>query len=316
MTDNSMPSSENVTNQETIEQIVNRLSESLQKNYIFPEIAEEISSNLKSHLQNGDYSDITEGEFLAFVLTFHLQEVNQDEHLWVRWHSKSLPDYQGPLYQDESWEDQLHHEARSTNFGLRKIEYLPANIGYLEIQNFVRLGWGKEAVIEAMIFLQNAEALIIDLQKCQGGYADMITFLSSYFFDAEPILLNTIFWKNENRTEEFWTYRQVPGPRFSDKPVYILTSRKTISGGEAFAYNLKILDRAVVVGDKTNGSAHLGASFRLHKNYEAFIPIGYPINPVSNRNWESTGVEPDVRVQQERALSTAYDLALEAITTG
>jgi hypothetical protein len=35
--------------------------------------------------------------------------------------------------------------------------------------------------------------------------------------------------------EQHWTLPHVPGPRYADKPVYILTSGRTISAGEAFA---------------------------------------------------------------------------------
>lgn len=311
-----MPSTQDVINQDTINGIISRLSETLQKKHIYPDIAAEICSNLQSHLRKGEYNDISEGEFLAFVLTVHLQELNSDEHLWVRWHASPLPDHQGPLYQDESWEEKQHRESRLNNFGLRKVEYFPGNVGYLEIHQFARLAWGKETAIAAMKFLQNAEALIFDLRNCQGGFEDMSSFISSYLFDDEPVLLNKIHWREEDQSEEFWTTQDVPGPRFADKPVYILTSNKTISGGEAFAYNLKVLGRATIVGEKTNGSAHLGASFRLHKNFEAFIPIGYPINPISNSNWEGVGVEPDVNIPQEKALDTGYGFALEGIIAG
>ena len=99
-----MATSNNVINQDTIREIVTRISEYLQKYYIYPEIAAEISSNLQSHLRNGEYNDINEGEFLAYVLTVHLQEKHLNEHLWVWWHSQPLPDHQCPQYLVESWE--------------------------------------------------------------------------------------------------------------------------------------------------------------------------------------------------------------------
>ncbi len=57
-----------------------------------PDVAEQICTGLKKHLEDGVYADITEGEFLAFALTMHTQEVCHDEHLWVRWHPEPLPD--------------------------------------------------------------------------------------------------------------------------------------------------------------------------------------------------------------------------------
>jgi retinol-binding protein 3 len=67
-------------------EIVQSLSEKLRACYVFPDIAEQICTCLQKHLDDGDYADITEGELLALTLTLHMQEVNHDEHLWVRWH--------------------------------------------------------------------------------------------------------------------------------------------------------------------------------------------------------------------------------------
>ena len=41
------------------------------------------------------------------------------------------------------------------------------------------------------------------------------------------------------------------------------------------------------------------------------VPSGRAINPISNTNWEGTGVEPDVKVPANRALVTAHLMALE-----
>ena len=69
-------------------------------------MAEQICIRLQKHLEDGEYTDITEGEFLAFALTTHMQEVNQDEHLWVRWYAEPLPDHEGPLRQNQEWMDE------------------------------------------------------------------------------------------------------------------------------------------------------------------------------------------------------------------
>ncbi len=63
--------------------IVQNLSEKLKAYYVFPDIAEQISARLQKRLEDGEYSNITEGELLAKVLTEHIQEVNQDKHLRV-----------------------------------------------------------------------------------------------------------------------------------------------------------------------------------------------------------------------------------------
>jgi hypothetical protein len=44
---------------------------------------------------DGDFTDITAGEFLALALTEYMQDVNRDEYLWVRWHPEPLPGHEG-----------------------------------------------------------------------------------------------------------------------------------------------------------------------------------------------------------------------------
>ncbi len=71
--------------------------------------------------------------------------------------------------------------------------------------------------------------------------------------------------------------------------------------------------RAILIGEKTDGGAHVGASYRLHQHLEVFIPVGRVINPVTGRNWEGSGVTPDISIPSEKAFEIAYRMALESI---
>ncbi len=103
------------------------------------------------------------------------------------------------------------------------------------------------------------------------------------------------------------------GPWLNDKPLYILISKKTFSGGEGFAYDMQARKRAVIIGEQTDGGAHPGASYRLHPHFEVFIPIGNPIHPITGKNWEGVGIAPDTLVSAEFALKAAHKMALEEI---
>jgi len=297
-------------------ELVRSLSEKLKACYIFPDIAEEICTRLQKHHADGEYADITDGEFLAFALTMHLQEVNHDEHLWVRWHPEPLPDDDRPLRYNPEWVAERQQEARLGNYGLHKVERLPGNVGYLDIHYFHRPAWGGDTAVAAMNFLANVNALIIDLRKCTGGYPGMVALISSYLFGEESVHLGSIYWREEDVTQQYWTLPYVPGKRFADKPVYILTSKTTFSAGEGFAYDMRSRQRATLIGEKTDGGAHPGASYRLHSHFEVFIPVGRAINPVSEANWEGSGVTPDVLVPQEQAFKVAYNMALQSVIAG
>ncbi len=294
-------------------EIIESLSEKLRACYIFPDMAEQICAGLKKHLEDGDYADITEGDFFAFALTTHMQEVCHDEHLWVRWHSEPLPDEDAALGQNPQWQEERLLEARLENFGLHKVERLPGNIGYIDIRYFHQAAWGGDTAAAAMNFLSNASALIIDLRTCTGGYPAMVALICSYLFGDEPIHLSSIYWRDEDKTQQYWTLPYLPGKHLVDQPVFVLTSKVTFSAGEEFASVLQTRKRATVIGDQTDGGAHPGASYRIHPHFEAFIPIGRAFSPVTGRDLEGVGVTPDITVPQEHAFTAAYDMALKAV---
>lgn len=294
-------------------EIIQTLSQKLRQNYIFPEIAEQICVKLQEHLDKGDYTDLDEGEFFALALTEQMQSVSRDEHLWVRWYPDTLPEHVGSLLQNKERVAELKERARFENYGFYKVERMPGNIGYLDIRYFFRPSWGSgETAVAAMRLVSYMSALIFDLRKCQGGNPGMVALVSTYLFDGEPILLNNLYWRDDDFTQQYWTLPHVPGDRMSDVPVYILISKDTFSAGEEFAYNLKTRQRAVLVGETTGGGAHPGSPFRLHPHFEVFIPIGQAINPITKDNWEGRGVTPDIVVEPKKALDRAYKLALEA----
>jgi hypothetical protein len=296
-----------------VTEIVQSLAETLKANYVFPDIAKEIGTRLQKYLEDGAYAELTDGEFLAFALTTHLQEVNHDEHLWVKWHAEPLPEHEGALRENDEWLAEQRQEAQLDNYGLHKVERLPGNVGYLDIRKFHKPEWGGDTAAAAMNFLAHAHALIVDLRQCTGGYPGMVALISSYLFGEEPVHLNSLYWHDEDVTQQYWTLPYVPGKRSGDKPVYVLTSKDTFSGGEEFAYNLKTRQRATLVGETTRGGAHPGASYRLHPHFEAFIPVGRAINPITQENWEGRGVVPDIPVPAEQALEVAYAMALKSV---
>jgi hypothetical protein len=165
-----------------------------------------------------------------------------------------------------------------------------------------------------MNFLSGTDALIVDLRRNSGGDPAMVRLISSYLFGPEKVHLNSIYSRPDDQTTEYWTLDSIRGMRYGrDRPVYVLTSARTFSGGEEFGYNLQALRRATIVGEKTGGGAHPGRMERLGDHFSMFVPVGRAINPITSTNWEVVGVIPDVATDEASALAAAHRAALAAL---
>jgi len=92
-------------------------------------------------------------------------------------------------------------------------------------------------VAAAMNFVAHADALIFDLRDNGGGDPRMVALIATYLFD-HPVHLSDIYNRREDSTTQYWTLPYVPGKRLSSTPACVLTSGRTFSGAEDFAYNL------------------------------------------------------------------------------
>jgi C-terminal processing protease CtpA/Prc len=164
-----------------------------------------------------------------------------------------------------------------------------------------------------MSLVADTQALIFDLRRNGGGSPHGAIFWNSYLFPDADTHLNSIYDRESETTRQFWTLAYVPGRRYLDRPVYVLTSGDTFSGAEEFAYNLQQQHRATLIGETTRGGAHPTEPFPLTPTLEITVPVARSVNPVSGTNWEGTGVEPDITVPAAEAFDTAYPLALRAV---
>lgn len=91
-------------------------------------------------------------------------------------------------------------------------------------------------------------------------------------------------------------------------PVYILTSEHTFSGAEDFSYGMQIAKRAFIVGETTGGGAHPQMPFSVNQGFVMYIPFARSLNPITNTDWEGTGVIPDIKIAANKALNKAQEL--------
>jgi hypothetical protein len=278
-------------------ELINEVLATIKSNYYSVEIADKMDAAIRQKIAKREYDAVTSAKVLAVVLTMHLQEICRDKHLTVQ-------------IADLGESDSSRADAeRTENFGFTRIEILPENIGYLRINAFPPPELAGETLGAAMKFVQNTDALIIDLRHHTGGAIPMVALAVSYFLPENPVRLLTVDAPRNQQSFESWTVEKLTGPRYLGKPVYLLTSRETFSGGEEFAYDLQALRRAEVVGERTKGGANPVRTFLIQNIFRLSVSFAQVKNSVTGTNWEGKGVQPDIETSSDGALDTALERA-------
>lgn len=293
--------------------IVDWTCQKLNEIYVLPEKAKEMADFILKQFKSGMYDKARDLNTFTQMLTRDLKSVYPDKHLRLYYDPRIVDKKNNPISETERAARQKER-WQMNNYGFKKLEHLPGNIGYLKMDGFANSLWARDKAVGVMHFFSTCNALIIDLSDNRGGYGSMIKLILSYFF-KDATHLGSRYIRKNNFTQQAWTTVHVDGSKMTDVDVYVLTSKRTFSAAEAFAFHLKRLNRGTIVGEKTAGGGHTVESV---PNYEfkitARIPDSRAFDPASGMGFEGVGVAPDVEVPQEKAFDKAYIMALEKIS--
>lgn len=301
--------------------VVGELGKRMQAHYVFPDVADRVAAALLAKEANGGYASARNRIRMAEALTMDLRTLGKDQHLEVMFDPSfkaTPPSNDLPL--DTVLDPDWVADVARNGYGIQSVERLPGNVGYLEVRGFFPIEAAAPALSAAMMLLSGTDALILDLRRNRGGSPDSVAHLLSHFFAlGDERHLNDIYRRDDGSTRQYWTTSTVM-PRYL-KPIYVLTSKSTFSGGEECAYDLQAQKRAILVGETTGGGSNPGALFPLGYGFVAFIPTKRSINPITHGNWEHVGVKPDIAVAASKAKNTAYiailrDLLAKVGTSG
>ncbi|HEX9974383.1 MAG TPA: S41 family peptidase [bacterium] len=288
------------------EEVINAICQLFQSKYVISDVAEKYSAEFRKKYTAGWYDSCTDAKAFAKTVTADLIGITHDKHINFRIIESSAV--------GEKAESALHHPVRyhllqaKENTGFYKLEWIENSIGYVDIRRFYSFDLAKDMIIAALKFLANSNAIIIDVRENGGGSGD---FLSSYFLPY-PTQLTGWYSREDDWLTEFGTIKDIGTEPLTDTPLFILTSDRTFSAAESFAYDMKVRNRATIIGDSTRGGAHSVDLYKIDDQFEIYISTERAINPLTGENWEGVGVIPDILVPSEVALDTAIVLARKA----
>jgi C-terminal processing protease CtpA/Prc len=106
------------------------------------------------------------------------------------------------------------------------------------------------------------------------------------------------------RTEHYVVPRTDETRLFGAKAFYLVSGR-TASAAEHLALAFKHTGRATLIGETTAGANHFGGFEPIGGGLAVFLPVGRTIDPATGKDWEGTGIVPDVAVAPTLAVQEA-----------
>ncbi|KAJ3308087.1 hypothetical protein HDU76_004136 [Blyttiomyces sp. JEL0837] len=281
------------------------------ENYVLgEEIADKIAEVLQTKLDSGVYDNYESLEVLAKTLTEDLRSINGDKHLGVAYEPEITKEEEPLLTMLDPPDAEISAgEAESMNLfacGFNDVRRLAGNVGYISMRYFPSATKQFKHILAGVFdMLSGTHALIIDMRNNGGGDGMTSDLLISYLTD-EKVDLAEIYWKNTDERVVTST-NDVDGPRYLDKPVYVLTSQETFSAAEKFAVCIQALHRAQTVGDKTAGGGYPCYFYRAgHDHLSVSVSIGITKCVLTGKGWQGVGAPADIPCDPKDAMDVAH----------
>ena len=297
---------------------IDELAGLIDARYLDPAMGRRYAQALRDNASKGAYDRLFSKADLAARLTADLQAIHPDIHLQVLPFDGSIPPPEAAAPANAPPPDPIERADWAAP-GIADISFLSLGVGDAATQ----------PVDSFMKEHKGARALIIDLRRCRGGTPIVFEDLASYFvavpshsitmdmrFDAATPQFQQIMGASSSirhvdaesgivRTEE-WIQPRAATEHWPRTPVYILTSHQTVSAAEHMAFAFRLLKLATIVGETTAGGGHFGGIIPFAGGQmSVFVPWGRAYDPATGKDWEGTGVVPDISVPADEALARA-----------
>ena len=149
----------------------------------------------------------------------------------------------------------------------------------------------REAFAEARE--AGAERFVFDLRNNPGGRLDQAVEVAGFFL--EP---GSVAYVRKDASGEREPVEVEGEPGLTQAPLVVLVNNGSASSSEIVAGSLRDNDRATVVGQTTFGTGTVLSEFELDDGSSILLGVAEWLTPDGDFIRE-TGIEPDVKVQQE-----------------
>ena len=280
---------------------VESLGAIVKREYIDPDSAVKAEARLRQLLADGRFAAATTADALAKMLTRELFEVTHDKHLVVEPIRET-----GARPTAVQTDDARALAAQQSNYGVRRAEVLPGNIGILDLSTFYRPEEARAAIAAAMRTLSQTDALILDMRNNGGGSPGTVALLISYLLDQPGITLFEIVHRAPEPADRYTTESHAPADR----------NAATAGARADFVADVfgRRGTRVYLAGASPRGNRRRDHGRRrqprkavpVNDRFSVTVPNGRVRSAIGGGNWEGTGVTPDVPTTADEALRVAY----------
>ncbi|MBC9934087.1 S41 family peptidase [Chitinophaga qingshengii] len=270
--------------------VIRQSAQLLEQHYVFADKGKTLAAALRRHEKQLSKGTDSVGTF-ARAVTSLLQTTVKDGHNYLRYDPAMVKELAAPS--KDTAKDPFHYGERAArmNYGFAEVKVLPGTIGYIRLSEINLSPKSVDLLKAAMVLVQHTQALILDLRDNGGGGSEIGAVLEGYFVKAGTPLLST---QQRNGDTMLLKAEALSGTTAYRRPVYILVNNRTASAAEAITFELQQLKRAVVVGQRTAGAAHMNDWLPAGERFYLSVASAAPVFPGTDRNWELTGVQPDI----------------------
>ena len=297
------------------QKVVDNVRKILAANYVLADVRPKLDAALVQGMATGNYN-VTDPGVLADRINADLSAVAHDKHLGMHYDPTQSAELAarspGAGADDAPPSPEEIRQATRFNHGITELKVLPGNVRYMNLVGFF---WGgpktAEAYDNAIRFLKDGDAAIIDLRENGGGSPEAVQYLVSYFLKADQPIVT--FYMGANKVDKLSSLASLPAGRLVGKPLYVLTSGGTASAAEEFTGHVAGFKLGEIIGENTAGAGFRNEFFPVAGGYVISVSVGRAVLASTGKDWEGVGIAPTTKIAQDKALDLAQVHALRKL---